>query len=193
MLPLPNRNITGGRLLFQVGLGSATGIIINAGTSNAKIVFFMDITGVEISGNPPNLWLAFIPTFASTESGADTSISVTGGHIEFIRNWDALVPDQSITSRKLHNNSVETDKIKNQAVTPPKMERAFEYVDNAGSIDKDTTATQDYLLAYKQNQNLNANIAVPEQEDQWVHASFCLLYTSPSPRDRQKSRMPSSA
>ena len=26
-----------------------------------------------------------------------------------------------------------------------------------------------------------------------VHASACLLYTSPSPRDRQKSRMPSSA
>ena len=25
------------------------------------------------------------------------------------------------------------------------------------------------------------------------HASTCLLYTSPSPRDRQKSRMPSSA
>ena len=24
-------------------------------------------------------------------------------------------------------------------------------------------------------------------------AKFCLLYTSPSPRDRQKSRMPSSA
>ena len=25
------------------------------------------------------------------------------------------------------------------------------------------------------------------------HADSCLLYTSPSPRDRQKSRMPSSA
>ena len=25
------------------------------------------------------------------------------------------------------------------------------------------------------------------------HCTFCLLYTSPSPRDRQKSRMPSSA
>ena len=25
------------------------------------------------------------------------------------------------------------------------------------------------------------------------HINFCLLYTSPSPRDRQKSRMPSSA
>ena len=27
----------------------------------------------------------------------------------------------------------------------------------------------------------------------FVHAKACLLYTSPSPRDRQKSRMPSSA
>ena len=28
----------------------------------------------------------------------------------------------------------------------------------------------------------------------WMHTSYrCLLYTSPSPRDRQKSRMPSSA
>ena len=26
-----------------------------------------------------------------------------------------------------------------------------------------------------------------------IHVWFCLLYTSPSPRDRQKSRMPSSA
>ena len=27
----------------------------------------------------------------------------------------------------------------------------------------------------------------------WCHVMACLLYTSPSPRDRQKSRMPSSA
>ena len=27
----------------------------------------------------------------------------------------------------------------------------------------------------------------------FIHISVCLLYTSPSPRDRQKSRMPSSA
>ena len=30
-----------------------------------------------------------------------------------------------------------------------------------------------------------------KQVDEW--GIFCLLYTSPSPRDRQKSRMPSSA
>ena len=33
---------------------------------------------------------------------------------------------------------------------------------------------------------------VPEGE-KWVEFNACLLYTSPSPRDRQKSRMPSSA
>ena len=34
---------------------------------------------------------------------------------------------------------------------------------------------------------------VPAEGDCWVRADVCLLYTSPSPRDRQKSRMPSSA
>ena len=40
----------------------------------------------------------------------------------------------------------------------------------------------------------------PKKEDKYKadvpmkdHADACLLYTSPSPRDRQKSRMPSSA
>ena len=33
----------------------------------------------------------------------------------------------------------------------------------------------------------------PGEEAAWVHAYFCLLYTSPSPRDATLSRMPSSA
>ena len=32
-----------------------------------------------------------------------------------------------------------------------------------------------------------------DDDDDEVLTQFCLLYTSPSPRDRQKSRMPSSA
>ena len=31
------------------------------------------------------------------------------------------------------------------------------------------------------------------EEEKWDDLIVCLLYTSPSPRDRQKSRMPSSA
>ena len=42
-----------------------------------------------------------------------------------------------------------------------------------------------------------SSVTVPVQGAQFVNAQWsdysCLLYTSPSPRDRQKSRMPSSA
>ena len=34
---------------------------------------------------------------------------------------------------------------------------------------------------------------VVEKHPEYEKAGLCLLYTSPSPRDRQKSRMPSSA
>ena len=34
---------------------------------------------------------------------------------------------------------------------------------------------------------------IEESSDAEVRANFCLLYTSPSPRDRTRSRMPSSA
>ena len=44
-------------------------------------------------------------------------------------------------------------------------------------------------------QFLTANLLTDDEIDQDYHAQpwDCLLYTSPSPRDRQKSRMPSSA
>ena len=41
---------------------------------------------------------------------------------------------------------------------------------------------------YGENSFLSNQLKKPKQ-----HALACLLYTSPSPRDRQKSRMPSSA
>ena len=36
-------------------------------------------------------------------------------------------------------------------------------------------------------------LAVNYAKNKKIEFEFCLLYTSPSPRDRQKSRMPSSA
>ena len=39
----------------------------------------------------------------------------------------------------------------------------------------------------------NKNFGTGTQGDYNEKVQFCLLYTSPSPRDRQKSRMPSSA
>ena len=37
------------------------------------------------------------------------------------------------------------------------------------------------------------NKAIKKNQKKLTHNNICLLYTSPSPRDRQKSRMPSSA
>ena len=41
--------------------------------------------------------------------------------------------------------------------------------------------------------DLIAFVADQQTQGYGVAANSCLLYTSPSPRDRQKSRMPSSA
>ena len=52
-------------------------------------------------------------------------------------------------------------------------------------------------LEYKRYENQHAEIYTTESSDrafeEEVMLSGCLLYTSPSPRDRTRSRMPSSA
>ena len=48
----------------------------------------------------------------------------------------------------------------------------------------------DYKAKMSTIQDLQKN---PKLRDPESQANICLLYTSPSPRDRQKSRMPSSA
>ena len=53
------------------------------------------------------------------------------------------------------------------------------------------------LCAFKMSQNLNITRKELEQKNQYkdldILEDTCLLYTSPSPRDRTRSRMPSSA
>ena len=43
------------------------------------------------------------------------------------------------------------------------------------------------------NHTIYLSILETAHKDFLIHMYGCLLYTSPSPRDRQKSRMPSSA
>ena len=59
---------------------------------------------------------------------------------------------------------------------------------NASALDYLTRSVQIYSALPKSEKNF-PNIDQPP----WVILNICLLYTSPSPRDRQKSRMPSSA
>ena len=48
------------------------------------------------------------------------------------------------------------------------------------------------VLAAMTNKQSHENGILSEEEKKWLIRS-CLLYTSPSPRDRTRSRMPSSA
>ena len=65
----------------------------------------------------------------------------------------------------------------------------------SGGIDSSVSSTLSAMTGLKtivlsmpiKQKSKQHNISLKHQE--W----FCLLYTSPSPRDRQKSRMPSSA
>ena len=55
------------------------------------------------------------------------------------------------------------------------------------------------MAAWESDQSIDASLKIPFSQDvvfegeSFGTIAICLLYTSPSPRDRQKSRMPSSA
>ena len=55
------------------------------------------------------------------------------------------------------------------------------------------SVTQPYVLAYGGFTNTQTSMINTIRALSYLGCMFCLLYTSPSPRDRQKSRMPSSA
>ena len=65
-----------------------------------------------------------------------------------------------------------------------------------------TDEWSDWTAPVEVTQEMINTFADVTKDHQWIHVDIekaeagpfgCLLYTSPSPRDRQKSRMPSSA
>ena len=66
----------------------------------------------------------------------------------------------------------------------------------AGEINKlldEINAEHDAVELSPWNLTLDEVLNWCNEESDWDKGKSCLLYTSPSPRDRQKSRMPSSA
>ena len=77
---------------------------------------------------------------------------------------------------------------------------AGKLVENVGGIlDNLTTTKEEKLEAQKKIKDMIMGYEAEMQKqvtERWkvdMQSDSCLLYTSPSPRDRQKSRMPSSA
>ena len=67
----------------------------------------------------------------------------------------------------------------------------LETVDSAGRVPSASSLTSETYATSLDDDAANAVMAEAEFLSALIWA--CLLYTSPSPRDRQKSRMPSSA
>ena len=65
-------------------------------------------------------------------------------------------------------------------------DRAILYVNGQDARDFLQNLISNDINKVRDNSSCFASLLTPQ-------GKFCLLYTSPSPRDRQKSRMPSSA
>ena len=72
---------------------------------------------------------------------------------------------------------------------------AYPQVDDPAYQDGTDQPVKDFDFSnfYGKWVTIRSNISSPSGENLVVSPKTCLLYTSPSPRDRQKSRMPSSA
>ena len=73
-------------------------------------------------------------------------------------------------------------------------EAALSVLDRGGLDVKATFIDEGYDLAEEVAKFLWADVIIYQMPGWWMGAPWtCLLYTSPSPRDRTRSRMPSSA
>ena len=77
------------------------------------------------------------------------------------------------------------------AIETMHTERAQDFAKEGGGLefDKDDPQALDLVTSAS---NLRSQVFHIPRKSRW-EVKDCLLYTSPSPRDRQKSRMPSSA
>ena len=116
----------------------------------------------------PDAWLEFLIEI-------DAKISVA--------SFDSEIPVMAFLNER-HEIKRTFDELKKSGSVPPGFQRIIEshFDDQDGVIRNEILLNRNHrLVARAMEQSVRAPLA------------SCLLYTSPSPRDRQKSRMPSSA
>ena len=97
--------------------------------------------------------------------------------------------EQIVSDLKINadHQSVTAKRVAGLAMTISKMEAGLRHM---GRLETQCAKLEDELNGLQKRYAQKDNWAT-EQERKLLN--LCLLYTSPSPRDRQKSRMPSSA
>ena len=98
--------------------------------------------------------------------------------LEILKSIGIKNPKEGKTYGRLNDNSV----------------RKVEFIKNADHVGVlYSIRTQQKLLDWVNLLNKDQHVFIGNYIGIWTGILFCLLYTSPSPRDRTRSRMPSSA
>ena len=137
------------------------------------------------------------------EDGTEVTVPVTGGNCklqwkpDFGARWAALGVDFEMYGKDHATNTPIYDGI--CRVLGGKAPEHFTYelfLDAEGRKISKTSGNGisiDEWLTYAADESLSYFMYQKPKTAKRLHFDVCLLYTSPSPRDRQKSRMPSSA
>ena len=102
----------------------------------------------------------------------------------YAKDFHAHHPHLAMSVMKLTVNLIIGDLISKGAIDPNK--KVKEYISEMGSGYSEATIQQVLDMDLENNYS-------EDYGDVFADVFFCLLYTSPSPRDRTRSRMPSSA
>ena len=145
------------------------------------------VTAGSFAGNMQSndLQSSEVMTIASSNAAAvavDIDATAGGVAIDAVKasNYTVTGAGESLTLEAADGGAQQV--IVNSAGTE---ENAIQLNATAGGVDIDALAAKDVNVA-------GGQVALVSK-DNALSAISCLLYTSPSPRDRQKSRMPSSA
>ena len=155
------------------------------------------LTGTQISRvkyNDMKTLSDFMRTKFGYETGPWEGYSNTNTSNKFLIRTDWNINDKNkLTLRYVHHNSEAQINVSN-SLSAGAGNRTDQFnamsFQNSGYTIQDNTRSAVLELNSTLSKNLFNNLIV--SYDKQIENS-CLLYTSPSPRDRQKSRMPSSA
>ena len=203
---LPVSGVTGGT---GISASTSDGLVTIVNTSPDQTVTISGGTGIQTGGTYPNFVITnILPDQVVTISG-DTGISTGGTYPNFVLTNTA--PDQVVTITGGTNVEI-GGTYPNFGVSVTGVTELFDnYLPLSGGTVTGKTIFTSGLTAntisattydnlptfitgatYFQGETTYSN-STGGTFSVFGPSNYCLLYTSPSPRDRQKSRMPSSA
>ena len=161
-------NIPTGKPLQAAGVGGTSGQVLSSTGTTIEWVTPFDGDYNSLS-NLPSIPAAQVPADWNATSGAAR-----------ILNKPVVPPQPSVTTASAGTAALAYNSLNGEfTFTPP---------DLSSYATEAWVGSQGYLTSYTETDTLDSVTGRGA-----TTSNTCLLYTSPSPRDRQKSRMPSSA